>query len=153
MKLRKSPRFVRSAVLASMLVCCAHHQAQAAEPAKATQDATKSSAIVSSLLTQDLANIPGKEVTMLTVEYLPGASSQPHRHDAEVFVYVLEGAIIMQVDGAEPVTLRPGQIFREKPGDVHRKSANASATERAKFLVFVVKDKGQPVTRPLTDAR
>ncbi len=109
----------------------------------------KNEAKVQMLLTEPLASIPGKEVTVLTVEYLPGGASSPHRHDAEVFVYVLEGAVVMQVDGKEPVTVRKGQTFREDPKDIHRQSANASKTEPAKFVVFVVKDQGKPVTRPL----
>ena len=107
-------------------------------------------AVVKPLLTESLTGIPGKEVLMLTVEYLPGGASLPHRHDAEVFVYVLEGSLIMQVDGQEPVTLKVGQTFHERPSDVHRKSANASATEHAKFLVFIVKDKNKPVSTPVS---
>jgi quercetin dioxygenase-like cupin family protein len=57
--------------------------------------------------------------------------------------------MVMQVDGQEPVTVRKGQTFRESPNDIHRQSANASKTEPAKFLVFMVKDQGKPATRPL----
>ena len=106
-------------------------------------------AVVKPLLQQDLAGIPGKEVVMITVEYLPGGASMPHRHDAEVFVYVLEGSLLMQVDGKPPVTLGPGQTFHESPADVHRQSANASKTAPAKFVVFILKDKGKPVTTPV----
>jgi quercetin dioxygenase-like cupin family protein len=100
------------------------------------------------LLTRDLAGIPGKEVVMLTVEYLPGGASMPHRHDANVFVYVLEGSMIMGIKGKEPVTLEAGDTFYEGPDDIHETSANASKSEPAKFLVFFVKDKGVPATRP-----
>jgi quercetin dioxygenase-like cupin family protein len=86
---------------------------------------------------------------MLTVEYPPGGASKAHRHDADVFVYVLEGSVIMQVDGQQPVTLTSGQTFHESPTDIHRTSANASKTAPAKFLVFIVKDKGKPVTTPV----
>jgi quercetin dioxygenase-like cupin family protein len=103
---------------------------------------------VQPLLTQDLPDIPGKEAIVLTVTYLPGGASLPHRHDADVFVYVLEGSVLMQVDGQPPVTLLPGQTFHEGPGDVHRQSANASATKPAKFVVFMIKDKNKPATRP-----
>jgi quercetin dioxygenase-like cupin family protein len=106
-------------------------------------------AVVKPLLQQDLPGIPGKEVVMSTVEYLPGGASMPHRHDAEVFVYVLEGSVLMQVDGKPPVTVGPGQTFHESPADVHRQSANASQTAPAKFVVFIVKDKGKPVTVPV----
>ena len=111
-------------------------------------DAPKESA-VKPLLTQDLPDVKGKEVLMLTVEYPPGGASKAHRHDADVFVYVLEGSVIMQVDGQQPVTLTPGQTFHESPTDIHRTSANASKTAPAKFLVFIVKDKGKPVTTPV----
>jgi len=102
------------------------------------------------LMTRDLAGIPGKEAIVLTVEYGPGESSPPHRHDANVFVYVLEGAITMQVKGGPVVTLHPGETYYESPSDIHVVSANASKTAPAKFLVFIVKDKGTPVTRAVS---
>jgi quercetin dioxygenase-like cupin family protein len=104
-------------------------------------------AIVVPLMTKDLTGIPNKEGTMLTVQYLPGGASLPHRHDAHVFVYVLEGSVKMQVEGQPVVTLTAGQTFYENPGDVHRVSANASTTQPAKILVFMVKDKDKPATR------
>ncbi len=106
-----------------------------------------SAAIVKQLFDNEQTGAPGKEILMLTVEYLPGGASLPHRHDAQVFVYVLEGALKMQVAGGPVVTLHPGQTFYEGPADVHAVSANASKTKPAKFLVFIVKDKGAPVTR------
>ena len=101
------------------------------------------------LMTRDLESIAGKEMLVLTVEYPPGGVSPPHRHDASVFVYVLEGAVTMQVSGSAPVTLHPGETFYEKPGDVHVTSANASSSAPAKFLVYMVKNKGAPATVPV----
>jgi quercetin dioxygenase-like cupin family protein len=103
---------------------------------------------VTTLLTKNLAGIPGKEGSMLTVEYAPGASSAIHRHNANTFVYVLEGSIVMQVRGGKEVTLGPGQTFYESPDDIHTVSKNASATKPAKFLVFFVKEMGAPGTVP-----
>jgi quercetin dioxygenase-like cupin family protein len=97
---------------------------------------------VTPLLTKDLAGVTGKEAAMLTVEYAPGASSSKHRHNANTFVYVLEGSIVMQVDGGNAVTLGPGETFYESPDDIHVVSKNASNTKLARFLVFFVKDKG-----------
>jgi quercetin dioxygenase-like cupin family protein len=108
---------------------------------------TQAAVDVSTLMRRNLAD-PGKEALMLTVEYPPGASSQPHRHDAEVFVYVLEGAVVMQLAGQPRQTLGPGETFYEGPADVHVTSANASATAPAKILVFMLKDKGRPVSQP-----
>lgn len=104
---------------------------------------------VTPLLGKDLAGFPGKEGVMLTVEYAPGASSGKHRHLAHTFVYVLEGAIVMQVEGGEAVTLGPGQTFYESPQDIHSVSRNASDSHPAKFLVFFVKEKGAPPVIPV----
>ena len=101
------------------------------------------------LMTRDIEGIAGKEMLVLTVEYPPGGVSPPHRHDASVFVYVLEGAVTMQVSGSAPVTLHAGETFYEKPGDVHVTSANASSSAPAKFLVYMVKNKGAPATVPV----
>ena len=103
---------------------------------------------VTPLMSKDLANIPGKEAMMITVEYPPGSTDPIHRHNAHAFVYVLEGSIIMQVRGGKEVTLTPGQTFYEGPDDIHVVGRNASKTEPAKFVVFFVKDKGAPVLVP-----
>src|SRR5262249_44728768 len=94
---------------------------------------------VTPLMTKDLSGLPGKEATMLTGEYPPGASSAEHRHNAHTFVYVLDGSIVMQVKGGKEVTLGPGETFYESPDDVHTVSRNASSTKPARFLVFFVK--------------
>lgn len=104
---------------------------------------------VTPLFSKDLPDFPGKEGLMLTVEYPPGASDPVHRHNADAFVYVLEGSIVMQVRGEKEVTLTPGQSFYEGPSDVHVVGRNASQTKPAKFVVFLVKDKGAPVLVPV----
>ena len=103
---------------------------------------------VSPLMTKDLTALPGKELLMITVEYPPGSTDPIHRHNAQAFVYVLEGTIVMQVKGGKEVTLTPGQTFYEGPDDVHVVGRNASTTKPAKFVVFLVKDKGAPVLVP-----
>ena len=103
---------------------------------------------VTPLLSKDLANLPGKEGLMLSVEYPPGSSDPIHRHYAHAFVYVLEGSIVMQVRGGKETTLKPGQTFYEGPDDIHTIGRNASQTQPAKFVVFLVKDKGAPVVVP-----
>ena len=104
---------------------------------------------VTDLMSKDLPNFPGKEGLMIFVEYPPGSSDPIHRHNANAFVYVLEGSIVMQVKGGKEVTLTPGQTFYEGPDDVHVIGRNASKTEPAKFVVFLVKDKGAPVVIPV----
>jgi quercetin dioxygenase-like cupin family protein len=110
---------------------------------------TAQEAKVTQLLSKDLTDLPGKEGLMITVEYPPGSSDPVHRHNAHAFVYVLEGSIVMQVKGGKEVTLTPGQTFYEGPNDVHIVGRNASKTKAAKFVVFLVKDKGAPVLVPV----
>jgi quercetin dioxygenase-like cupin family protein len=104
---------------------------------------------VTSLMSKELREFAGKEGLMITVEYPPGGSDPVHRHDAHALVYVLEGSIVMQLKGGEEVTLTPGQTFYEGPDDVHVVGRNASSTKPAKFLVFLVKNKGAPVLVPV----
>jgi quercetin dioxygenase-like cupin family protein len=123
--------------LALVLVCLMSGTAIAAEPK------------VTPLMSKDLAENPGREVLVITVEHAPGGSSAIHRHNAHAFVYVLEGAVVMQLKGGQQVSLTPGQTFYEGPDDVHVVDRNASATNPAKFLVFLIKDKGAPALVPV----
>jgi quercetin dioxygenase-like cupin family protein len=104
---------------------------------------------VTPLMSKELTQCPGKEGVMITVEYPPGSVDPIHRHNAHAFVYVLEGEIVMQVRAGKEVTLTPGQTFYEGPDDVHIVGRNASKTKPAKFVVFLVKDKGAPVLVPV----
>ena len=129
-------RNIRTAALAAVLLCASGGRLIAQE------------AVVTPLMTKALADIPGKEALMITVEYPPGSSDAIHRHNAHAFVYVLAGSIVMQVKGGKQVTLTPGQTFYEGPGDVHVVSRNASTTKPARFLVLLVKNQGAPVLVP-----
>lgn len=104
---------------------------------------------VTSLMSKDLKDFPGKEGLLITVEYPPGATDPIHRHNAHAFVYVLEGSIVMQLKGGKEVTLTPGQTFYEGPDDVHIVGRSADKTKPAKFVVFLIKDKAAPVLVPV----
>jgi quercetin dioxygenase-like cupin family protein len=112
--------------------------AQLAQPARAAEPQP----VVSPLMRKDLADLPGKEILVITVDYPPGTVEHIHRHDAHAFVYVLEGSIIEGVRGGREVTLTPGQTFYEGPNDVHTVGRNASMTKPAKFIVVLLKKKG-----------
>jgi quercetin dioxygenase-like cupin family protein len=135
-------RLVSASAALWLALSCAAAAAVAGEP--------KPQTILAPLLSQQLADLPGKEVVMMTVQYLPGGASLPHRHDAHVFVYVLEGQFRTQIAGHDPVTLKAGQVFYESPQDIHQTSANASLTKPARILVFWLKDKDKPLSRPAT---
>ena len=120
-----------------LLVPCLMAGALIAEEAKVTP-----------LMSKDFAEMPGKEGVMITVVYPPGSSDPIHRHNAHAFVYVLDGTIVMQVKGGKQVTLTAGQTFYEGPNDEHIVGRNASSTKPAKFVVFLVKEKGAPILVP-----
>lgn len=101
---------------------------------------------VTPLIQKDLSNISGKEGLMITVDIAPGETVPKHRHNSNVFAYVLSGTIVTQVQGQAPKTLHAGESFFEAPSDIHLDSRNPSKTEPTKLLVFFVKDKGAPPT-------
>ncbi|OUL99832.1 cupin domain-containing protein [Variovorax sp. JS1663] len=131
-------RHIMAALLIAPLAATALHAS--AQPAKGAQAAHE--VVVKELMTKALADIPGKEVLMITVDYAPGAADPIHRHDAHAFVYVLQGSIVMGVKGGKEVTLKAGDTFYEGPEDVHTVGRNASKTRPAKFVVMLVKNKG-----------
>ena len=123
-------------LVALVLLCLMSGAAMAQEPK------------VTSLMSKDLTENPGKEVLMITVEHAPGGSNAIHRHNAQACVYVLEGSVVMQLKGEQQVTLTPGQTFYEGPDDVHVVDRNASSTQPAKFLVVLIKNRGAPALIP-----
>jgi quercetin dioxygenase-like cupin family protein len=126
-----------------LLLTCSTAVAQPAD--KASTASTAPIAKVSELMTKALKDYPGKEAMMITVVYPPGSVDPVHRHNAHAFVYVLEGSIVMGLNGGKTVTLGPGQTFYEGPNDVHTVGRNASKTKPAKFLVFLLKNQDAPV--------
>jgi quercetin dioxygenase-like cupin family protein len=121
--------------------------AAAPDPASAQQQAPATK--VTTLLQQVLADFPGREVVMVTLDIPPGGGSAPHRHPGHhVFGYVLEGSYKIKLDQGEEKILNKGQTFYEAPGQLHAVSANASATEPAKVLAVIVAESGKPVTVP-----
>jgi len=113
-----------------------------------TGTAMAQEAKVTSLMSKDLPENPGKEMLMIIVEHAPGGSNPSHRHNAHAMVYVLEGSVVMQMKGAKQVTLTPGQTFYEGPADIHVIDRNASSTKPAKFLVVLIKGEGAPALVP-----
>jgi quercetin dioxygenase-like cupin family protein len=103
------------------------------------------------LMTRDLPDCAGKEALMRANEYPPGTSNPPHRHNAHVFLHLLEGSLMVQVKDGEVVTLKPGDTYYEGPDDIHVVSRNPSTTVTAKALIFIIKNKGAPVTTLVQD--
>jgi quercetin dioxygenase-like cupin family protein len=98
---------------------------------------------------QMLKNVPGKKAMMIEVDYKPGQSSIAHKHDGTAMAYVLSGSITSQVKGEKAVTYKAGEYWYEAAGSEHLVSKNASATEPAKLLVFMVLSPDEEVLVPL----
>jgi quercetin dioxygenase-like cupin family protein len=104
---------------------------------------------VTTLMKEVLAEFPGHEVLVITLDIPPGAVSPPHRHPGHhVFGYVLEGSYRIKLDQGAETVLSKGQTFHEAPGQLHAVSGNASQTEPAKVLAFIVAESGKPITVP-----
>ena len=126
--------FVSLALLLSLQV----HGDDAAQVAKETP-----------LMIKRLPDVPGKEALLEKVVLTPGQVASPHRHNADVLVYVLEGTIVTQLKGGLPQTLHAGEVFYESSTDIHNGSRNASSVDPATLLVFFVKKIGAAATFPL----
>jgi quercetin dioxygenase-like cupin family protein len=134
---------------APLPVITAAPQAPAQQPQPPVQTRT--------VLSQPLPSLRGDHlsVQVVRVRYAPGQSSQPHSHPCPVIVYVLEGAVRMQVqDSASsrpgPVTTyRAGESFYEAPNGRHLVSVNASQSQPATFTATFVCDHATQLSLPL----
>ena len=86
---------------------------------QASSSANRLSAKETPLMTKTLPDVPGKEGLIETVLLSPGEVVPAHRHNADVFAYVLEGSIITQLKGGKPQTVHTGDVFYESPTDIH----------------------------------
>jgi quercetin dioxygenase-like cupin family protein len=141
MMFTQSMRYLAGATIASYLLAAyAPAFAQSAAPAPQVKRQM--------LMTKELPDLGGKEALFYAIEYPPGISSPPHRHNGHVFLHVVEGELQVQVKGGELETLGPGKTYYESPGDVHIVSRNPSATSVTKAMVFIIHDKGAPLSVP-----
>jgi quercetin dioxygenase-like cupin family protein len=93
---------------------------------------------------KDLEGADGREVMMYRADFVPGGALGRHFHPGPELLYILEGALILETDGHPPVTLKAGDSAHLPFKHIH-KARNASSTEPAKVLVFLVGEKGQPI--------
>jgi quercetin dioxygenase-like cupin family protein len=105
-----------------------------------------SAGVVHVLSQQSLAGQTGTDVTILTVDYPPGGSTPPHEHPGTTYAYVLQGAVVSKVNDGPTKTFTSGQIWTEQPHDRHMISKNASSTEPARLLVFMIAPHGAQLT-------
>ena len=100
------------------------------------------------LLKADLVGMEGKDGLIVSSEAAPGELGKKHYHPGHQFGYILEGSMIMEVEGKPPVTYKQGDTFYLLPKQVHYAN-NVSMTVPVKVLGFAIEDKGQPLTVPV----
>jgi len=137
---RRAAKALTGLVVAAGLALAADSPGQAAS--------TGERVTVKQLFSQKLPNVPGKTLTVVQVDYGPGGFSAPHRHPASGFVYayVLSGSIRSQVEGEPLGVFKAGQTWTEPPNAHHIVSANASKTEPARLIAYIIADDGVEVT-------
>ena len=102
---------------------------------------------VRQILSQPLADLPGREVRMTLLDRAPGSSSPAHRHPGHhTFGYVIEGTYEFAINGEQPRLLKAGDVFYEPPGAIHSTSRNPGTDQRLKVIVFMVADQKNPST-------
>jgi quercetin dioxygenase-like cupin family protein len=99
-------------------------------------------------LRTDLPRIEGREGIVYIAELAPGAAAGKHYHPGSELFYVLEGSMILEVEGKPPVTMKQGEARHLAPKEVHDVK-NASATAPMKGLIFQIPEKGQPLVTPV----
>ena len=96
------------------------------------------------VLSQALSDPELKDYKMESVvmTLAPGAvDTVSHRHDCELFGYVLEGAIQIALVTKEPTTFSTGQMFYEKRNILHTLARNPNNEKAARvLLIFIIKN-------------
>ena len=120
--------------------------AASAPPSVEPQEAFKAK----ELLQMDLQAYAGGDPVLSAGEITiaPGASGSRHRHPGPTFVYVLEGAVKIELEGAPAKVYRAGETFYEDPHQLHISTKNGSKAEPARILVYHLSHKGEPLTLP-----
>jgi quercetin dioxygenase-like cupin family protein len=100
---------------------------------------------ITQLLKKALSDVPGRNVVFITVDYLPGQATKPHKHPGPAVAYVAEGSVISQLEGEEPITYHKGEFWYEPPYVGHLVSKNASNTQSAKLIVWLLLGDQDPI--------
>ncbi len=95
------------------------------------------------VIQQGDVSMPGREVVQAIAEFEPGATVGRHTHPGEEAGYILEGAVVLEQEGKQPVRLGVGQTFLIPAGMVH--DATNKGSTRARVLATYIVEKGKPL--------
>lgn len=148
MKTMAGSAAVASQLFAAMALAQAAEGAAMGEAKAPNPLASDKGVTVRPIMQHEMPDAPGKQISMVVVEFAPGAGNSPHRHPGSTVAYVLEGSVVSEVDPDKPVTYHAGQSWYELPMHTHRMARNASKTRPAKILAVLISDKGQELVQP-----
>ena len=104
-------------------------------------------AVKRAVVLKEDTSVADREGVMAMVELPPGSTEGRHTHFADVFAFVLEGTVVLEVDGKPTTTLKAGDVFHVPAGKIHQGTNNGSVT--AKLAAVFVAEKGKPLTTPV----
>ena len=85
---------------------------------------------------------------LYVVDFAPGGATPRHLHPGDEIAHVVEGAVVLEMQGEEPRTFNAGQSFHPRPNTPHV-VRTASATAPAKLVVSSNPEAGKPSTMPV----
>ena len=100
--------FLMRAILATIAITTACAQAQSTPQVKRTI-----------LLKQDMT-LPGREAVVAAIELQPGSAEGRHTHPAELYVYLIEGEIVLESEGKADQRMKAGDVATVAPGKIHQ---------------------------------
>src|SRR5215510_12794490 len=131
--MKRTTSFGTAALLVGMLAAAA--QAQAPAPFKRT------------VLQQGDLSAPGREAVMAMAELQPAAAAGRHTHPGEEIAYVLNGPVVIEIDGKPAKTYQTGEVFMIPPNTIH--NAKNTGGGVVKIVSTYVIEKGKPVATPV----
>ena len=112
-------------------------RAQAASPQE-----YRTTADQQTVLKSDLVSVPEKEGTVLRIELPVGWVGGWHYHTGDVFVYVISGEFVVDVEGQGRKQFRAGEVYHEAVNTTMQ-ARNPSTTERTSLILFQIGGKGE----------
>jgi quercetin dioxygenase-like cupin family protein len=92
-------------------------------------------------------SVAGREAVQVRAEFDPDVAAGRHTHPGEELGYVLEGTLVVEIEGKAPLNLKAGDTFFVPAGTVHD-GKNVGAG-KAKVLATYIVEKGKPIATPV----
>ena len=101
--------------------------------------------VTRTVLQQADISIPGREAITARAEIPAGGTTGRHTHPGEEISYLLEGSVLLEIEGAAPRTLKPGDVFLIPAGKVHNATPSGG---KAIIIANYIVEKGKPLATP-----